>query len=355
MLRFIILFSLLVISISAQMRMTVAQLKSFISSSKQLNHDDKKVADFLKKVKLSEKLDAGTFEELQATGMGTKTVEMLRELRDASKDLPVPAKLGVKPPPPTLPAPSKAEQDSAIAQAREFALNYTKQLPNFLCVQVTRRYYDPAGLEFWHQADTITAKLSFNDQKEKYELMSVNNRVPKSTSMDGIGGSQSSGEFGSMLQMTFDDKSAARFTWDRWATLRGRRMHVFSYFIAQPNSSYQLIYEKSESYRPALRGFVFVDRDTQMVMRLTLEAVDVPASFPIQQTQLVMDYDFGKISEQEFLLPLRAEIKSRTGKLLTKNEIEFRMYRKFSTDVNIKFDIPEQLPESQTKEQPVKP
>ena len=212
MLRFIILLSLLAVSISAQMRMTVAQLKSFISSSKQLNHDDRKVADFLKKVKLSEKLDAGTFEELQATGMGPKTVQMLRDLREASKDLPIPPKPGVKPPPPVLPPPTKAEQDSAIAQAREFALNYTKQLPNFLCVQVTRRYYDPAGLEFWHQADTITAKLSFNDQKEKYELMSVNNRVPQSTSMDGIGGSQSSGEFGSMLQMTFDDQSAARFT-----------------------------------------------------------------------------------------------------------------------------------------------
>ena len=92
-----------------------------------------------------------------------------------------------------------------------------------------------------------------------------------------------------------------------------------------------------------------------MVMRLTLEAVDVPISFPIQQTNLVLDYDFAKISDQEFLLPLRAELKSRSGKLLTKNEIEFRMYRKFSTETNIKFDIPEPLPESQTKEEAVKP
>ena len=355
MFRLIILLGLLTTSTWAQMRMSVAQLKSFIASSKQLNHDDRKVADFLKKVKLTEKLDAATFEDLQVAGVGPKTVEMLRELRDASKDLPIPPKPGVKPPPPVIPPPPKQEQDTAMAQAREYALNYTKQLPNFLCIQLTRRYYDPAGLEFWHLSDTILTKLSFNEQKEKYELMSVNNRVPQSTSMDQLGGSLSSGEFGSLLHMVFDDKSSARFAWERWATLRGRRMHVFTYFIAQPNSGYQLIYEKSAEYRPALRGAVYVDRDTQMVMRLTLEAVDVPASFPIQQTSVVLDYDFAKISEQEFLLPLRAELKSRSQKVLTKNEIEFRMYRKFSTETNIKFDVPEPLPESQTKEQPIKP
>jgi hypothetical protein len=53
-------------------------------------------------------------------------------------------------------------------------------------------------------------------------------------------------------------------------------------------------------------------------------------------------------------LPLKVTVRSRAGKLLTKNEIEFRMYRKFGAEATIKFDTPEPLPEDKTTEQPPK-
>ena len=43
--------------------------------------------------------------------------------------------------------------------AREYAGNYTKQLPNFICTEVIRRYEDPSGLDFWSSLDTLTARL----------------------------------------------------------------------------------------------------------------------------------------------------------------------------------------------------
>ncbi len=340
------------------MKMTVAQLKSFITSSKQLKHDDKKVADYLRKFKMAEKLDDGTIDELLASGAGPKTVEVLREMRDASKTLPSekPVVVVAVKEAPLIPSPSIEEQRKVLRLAREFATNYTKQLPNFICVQVTRRYYDPSGLEFWQRADVLNAKLSFFEQKESYQLMSVNGQVPKlDMSMDQVGGSRSSGEFGSLLRMIFEDKTQAKFIWERWGKLRGRIAHVYSFFVAQPNSGYMLVYENKNEYKPALRGTVYVDKDTQTVLRLSFEAVDVPPSFPIQGTNLTLDYDFQNISDQPFLLPLRAELKSRSGKLLTKNEIEFRLYKRFGADTSITFDAPAALPESQTKEQPIKP
>lgn len=358
MFRLFILLTVLSVSAFGQMKMTVAQLKSFISSSKQLKHDDKKVAEYLKKFKMAEKLDDGTINELLATGAGQKTAEVLREMRDASKALPA-AKIvpvAVVQEGPVIPPPSTEEQRKVLRQATEFATRYTKQLPNFLCVQVTRRFYDPSGLEFWQRADVLNAKLSFFEQKETYQLMSVNGQVPKlDMSMDQLGGSTSSGEFGSLMKMIFDDKSYAKFQWERWGKLRGRLAHVYSFYIAQPNSGYMLVYEKTNEYKPALRGSVFVDKDTQMVLRLAFDAVDMPPSYPIQGTNVMLDYEFQTLSDQTFLLPLRAELKSRSGKLLTKNEIEFRLYRRFGADTTIKFDVPEALPESQTKEQPIKP
>ena len=69
----------------------------------------------------------------------------------------------------------------------------------------------------------------------------------------------------------------------------------------------------------------------------------------------MLDYDYTNIGEQQFLLPLRAVVRMRNEKLLTKNEVEFRLYRKFGADVAIKFETPDPLPEDQVKEQPVLP
>jgi hypothetical protein len=93
-----------------------------------------------------------------------------------------------------------------------------------------------------------------------------------------------------------------------------------------------------------------------MVTRITLEGEDIPPSFPVQQTKAVLDYDFTKIGDQDFLLPLRAEVRMRTDKLLTRNDVEFRMYRKFSAEATVKFDTetPAPLPEDKLKEQPPK-
>jgi hypothetical protein len=54
------------------------------------------------------------------------------------------------------------------------------------------------------------------------------------------------------------------------------------------------------------------------------------------------------------MLPLKAVVRMRHDRYLTKNEIEFRLYRKFSAEAEIKFDTitPDPLPED--KEQPPK-
>ncbi len=339
------------LSLPAQTRLTIEQLISFIRSSIELKHPDKQVAGYLKKVQLSERLDDRTIEELEGLGAGPKTVEALRDLRNASKDLPARAAPAPKPARVTIPPPSSEEQRRIIDDVRVYALNYVKSLPDFLCTQVTRRYVDPTGLEFWGQQDVVTARLSYFDQKENYKVVLVNNR-PTDVSYDALGGATSTGEFGSMMRELFEPETRARFQWERWATLRGRRMHVFSYFVEQPRSKWHISFEKRLDIVPAYRGLVYVDRDTLGVVRITLEAVGIPPSFPIQQASTVLDYDFTDIAGRQYWLPLKAVVRMRQGRLLVKNEVEFRLYRKFAAEATITFETPEPLPEEKTKEQP---
>src|SRR5207244_3954692 len=86
----------------------------------------------------------------------------------------------------------------------------------------------------------------------------------------------STGEFGSMLQQIFESESEAKFEWLRWATLRGKRAHVYTYHIPQPNSHWQINYERRQEIVVGYSGLIYVDRDTGMILKVTLEAGGEP-------------------------------------------------------------------------------
>jgi hypothetical protein len=357
-LAFLLVFGLLAGRTQAQSKLTVEQLISFVKSSVQMHHDDRQIATYIKKnVKLANRLDARTVEELQGAGAGPQTVAALKALITESASLeppPPPApKLVVEGPPP----PDSIEQKRILAEITDHARNYIAGLPNFICLQVTRRYGDVSGLENYRLIDTIAERLGYFEQKEDYKVVSING-VP---AMPGArheqkNGASSSGEFGSILREIFAPETETQFAWERWATLRGKRMYVFNFHVSQLRSQYSIYSEAvKRTVIAGYHGLVYADRDTKMVMRIKLEVEGLPPDFPIQSVDLDMNYDFTKISGQDYLLPLKSEIRSREGRFLSKNEVEFRMYNRFGADTTIQFgDVPDALPDDATKEQPPK-
>jgi len=344
-------------------KLTVEQLAGFVRSAIHLKQPDRQVADYLATVSLSERLDDRTIEDLRAQGAGPKTVEALRALRNASQTLSPPSTPTPtpppSPPPPPLEPPTPGEQGKVIEQAREYAMNYTRSLPDFLCTQVTRRYVDPHGTQFWGLEDTLTAHVSYVDHKEDYKLTSRNGQMATNSSIWSVGGANSAGEFGSMMAEIFDPKTEASFRWERWATLRSRRAYVYAYQVAQPRSRWKVSYgrdsaggSKAETV-PGYHGLIFVDRDLLAVVRITLVA-ELPPDFPIQQVEDTLDYDLATISGHEYILPLRAVVLMREGMHHSKNEVEFRLYRKFTTETSITFDTPDTPPDDKTKKEPPK-
>jgi hypothetical protein len=346
--------------------LTVEKLLSFLQSSQKMIKDgkmtDRELAAYLTKVKLTERLDDRTIEELQGTTtIGPKTLEALHALRDHSQAL-VTAKLVLPEAKPTpIPPPSSEEQAAILDEVRDYALNYSKTLPDFICTQVTRRYAAPApGTKYggaagsdpsWYLQDTLTIKLSYFEQKEDYKLILVNNAV---TTQDykTLGGATTTGDFGSMMREIFERSTQAKFEWDHWATLRGRRTLVFSYRVSQERSQWHINWDRKMDIVPAYRGLVYIDNDTHMVTRVTLEAIEIPADFPIHRADTVLDYDYQEISGHTFLLPLKSSTIMASSEFLSKNDEEFRVYRKYSTESDIKYetDTPAPLSDEKTKE-----
>jgi hypothetical protein len=200
----------------------------------------------------------------------------------------------------------------------------------------------------------VTAKLSYFEQKEDYKVVLINSR-PVDLTMDKIEGTTSQGEFGSLLKEIFEPESEAEFAWARWATLGGRRAHVIRYRVRQDRSKWSVSYQRTASIVPAYSGLVYVDRDSRTVLRVTLDADGIPPTFPVQEVSTVLDYDFVAIGEARHMLPLKFVTRMREAKFLAKNEVEFRMYRKFGADTVITFDTPEPLPDTRGQEAPPKP
>jgi len=340
----------------AQRPTTVTELVSFIKDSIKRKQDDRLVADYLlKRMKMKERLDDKTVEELEGLGAGPRTVVALHKLSKESAALataapPLPVEAAPAPPPPP-PPPSSVEQETILDQIRENAINYSNNLPNFLCTQVTRRAADPTGTgEHWRQLDTIQEQLSFFDHREKYVVTMVNGAPVTGRDHEKLGGATSEGEFGSMLYDIFNSATEAEFHWEKWATWRGHRMHVYSFAVTRERSRYDIYHGPSDRHVvSAYKGLIYADATTKNVMRILMECVNLPMDFPIQAVTQELVYEMAKISDQPFLLPEKSELNSRESRYLVKNVISYHLYRKFTTDEKIIYD---EIPDDKTKGEP---
>lgn len=335
----------------AQVKLSVNQVLGMVRSSIKLKHPDKQIGEYLRTVQLTEKLDDRTIETLLGEGIGPKTLDALKVLRDATENFEKPKVIPPKAAAPVIPPPPLADVNRVIEKSREYALAYDKGLPNFLCIQVTRRFVDPAGLELWNKLDTVTSKLTYFDHKEQKQVMFVNNKYVDMDYSKLSGGATSTGEFGSLMREIFEPGTEAFFGWEKWATLRGRLHYVINYRVLQSKSKWTIHHGTSgQQVVPAYHGLVYVDKEYLSVSRIVMEAEDIPVDFPVQMAKTQLDYDFTEIGGQPFLLPLRSELRMRDGKVLVKNEAEFRTYRRFGSDSSITFDVNEPISEDKLKE-----
>ena len=326
---------------------------------------DRELASYLAKVKLTERLDDRTIEDLQGTvaagsedpGGAAQSARSLAGVR-GREDWRCPSR-SRRP----IPPPSSEEQAAIISEVRDVRAELQQDAAGFHLhagdAAVCRagagdppRRLAPAATRSWYALDTLTIKLSYFEQKEDYKLILVNNSM---TTQDykTLGGATSTGDFGSMMREIFEPATQAKFEWDHWGTLRGRRVLAFSYRVAQFRSQWHINYDRKLDIVPAYKGLIYVDKETHHVMRVTLEAEDIPASFPVRRAETVLDYDFQEISGHTFLLPLKATTIMAASDYMTKNDEEFRVYRKYSAESDIKFDVtdvPAPLTDDKTKE-----
>ena len=245
--------------------------------------------------------------------------------------------------------PDPAEQKKILADATDYAFHHEHSLPNFLCVQTTRRFQDFQGNDEWRPLDVIVERLAYFEHHEDYKVIEING-VPSSIAHGELGGASSSGEFGSVMKGLFAPDTAADFTWQTWFTLRGRKMHVYAYHVAVGKSDYHVVVpEEKKDLVTAYHGLIFVDDRKHFIHRITLHADGIPPAFPIQDISLMLDYEYTRIGDADYLLPLTFELRSREGRVRIKNDVDYDQYRKFTADSSVSFGAADVTPEAAPK------
>src|SRR2546423_7364131 len=263
--------------------------------------------------------------------------------------------------------PPESEGEELISKTRNVTLAAAGAMPDFIVKQIITRSVALGNSQNWAVSDHLTVAVSYRaNAGEEYRVLSVNGmpstQTSGSQSYEQMGGTTSTGEYVSMLADLFDPASRTTFKMVDTDVLRGRRTIVYEYEI-QKQFSKQMIKASGFGDNQIITGYrgrVWIDRELYRVLRLEDVATDIPSDFPVSAASSMVDYDWVTINEHQYLLPSRAEItlaaRANNRQLQTRNEIRFRGYQKFGSDVRIIEDVPDDdEPPSQQTKQPAQP
>ena len=176
-------------------------------------------------------------------------------------------------------------------------------------------------------------------------------RESRDYAKDVAPGTTSSGvEYISAVADVFKPESKTDFKLADTDLIMGRHTLVFEYQIEKSLSHLNLSVSNGgsgsgPSATVGSRGRVWIDRETNRVLRFEQIATEIPGDFPITAASTVIDYDWVTINENKYLLPTHSEILltsvSGNRSQQSRNEIRFRSYQKFGAELKVIDEIDE--------------
>ncbi|MGI8495798.1 MAG: hypothetical protein ACR2L1_10890 [Pyrinomonadaceae bacterium] len=246
--------------------------------------------------------------------------------------------------------PRARESAELLSKAREATLAGVDDMPDFVVKQMIQRAAAYAGTNNFRNQDRLVVAVSYRSPDvagaqgaEEYRVLSVDG-VPQTTpqvknSYQEVGGTSSTGEFVTVLATIFKPESDTKFEPIDTDTIRGRRAIIYTFEINVDKRPENISVQGGGSTVSGMRGKIWIDRETNRVLRVESSATDIPTDFPVTAASRTIDYDWVTISDQKYLLPSLSDVRltSRYGKenYETRNLIRFKDYQKYGSEVKI--------------------
>ena len=250
--------------------------------------------------------------------------------------------------------PAEAEASELLARTRVATLAAAEAMPDFIVKQLIRRTAAYGNTSNWIPLDNLSIAVSYRANiGEEYKVLAVNGiplgqEVKESRDYSkyvGPGASSSGVEYISAMADLFKPESRTNFKPVDTDLLQTRHTIVYEYEVKLPYSHLTLTADKTSSANVGSRGRMWVDRETNRVLRFEQIASEIPADFPITAASTLIDYDWVTIGENKYVLPTRSEVLitavNKRQVVQSRNEIRFRGYQKYGAELKVIDEIDE--------------
>jgi hypothetical protein len=195
----------------------------------------------------------------------------------------------------------------------------------------------------WERLEHQELEVSYHNKKVGYHRISVDGKTDRLEKRVKKGYLIPRGEFAA-LNRIFDPKAAADFTFDHREADNDRAVCVFRYQVPVARTNI-VMGVNMEKVPLGYRGFIDADCQTGEARRVRIASdpafahfgTDGKRAIPVGM-QLDIRYERVEISGNRYLLPSHAVLTGLFNKTLTRADIDFTNYRKYSSSSNISFD-----------------
>jgi VWFA-related protein len=321
-------------------RVTVEQLDQFLSEAHGREND--KLAEELSKLELTESLSFAKLSSWTARLRNKDVRETLIGVADKSAFL--------EPPPAEIPnkvAPSDAEQQHMLVQAKDYLERSIPKLPDFYATRTTIRYDDTPQFndnkisvddQPLHVAESSKARIFYRAGNEFVE--SQGSEPDDSSDRYMI----THGTFGPLLAEVWHAVgTSGQMKWVRWESSSEGSRAVFGFAIPAAESRFfeggccLPDDEGQDRYRiqAGYRGEIAIDPEDGKVLRLQMQ-FDVHNYVPMDLDEIVIEYGPIEIGGKTYICPVRSVSVGRARSLISLKEWDqdFMSFGPYSIHIN---------------------
>jgi hypothetical protein len=232
-----------------------------------------------------------------------------------------------------------ATQLDLMERARTAATSFAAKLPNYICQQTTTRYNSNATPLNWVRQDVVSAALVYENGKEDYRDIAIDGKVQAGMKMIDIRGNTSTGEFATVLLDVLHASTGAVFKLRSQSTIAGQLQAIYDFQVLQAHSHWSIMTSRGV-ITPGYRGTLWVNVENARVMRLSWEAVNLPADFMLASMESSVDYDYVDLGAERFLVAKHSEavLCYRASTLCSRNVIDWKDYHLYQSESKVIFD-----------------
>ena len=213
------------------------------------------------------------------------------------------------------------------------------RLPDYTCLETIERLERVLPARRFDLMDTVRLEVGLINGKEMFSWPGATTFDDKPVDQFVLGGIIGNGNFALHAKMAFQS-NVPRFTYGGEQMLNGRRTLLWNYTVSRKDGGFVV---RTSNHQAVLgsHGSFWVDRETLDVIRLEVEAADIPPELELTRVGNSVNYMRARIGDASFLLPREAELQMIDLRHLDSlNRLHFSSCRQYLGESKVSFGEP---------------